>query len=473
MITRIKSFLLRGIEAVSVIVECEVTPGIGIHMVGIDDASVRESLLRTITAMQSWGYRIPGKKIIINIKGAEGACLRGQNALDLPVALAVITASGQLRNAPRNDDGNVDFKYIVAGELALDGHVRDIAGGVAASALTLDAMILPEASAARAKDPATGLPFPVVYKAATLGDAVRILEGGGEDLFVSISTAAETPKEDIPVFLSDTEIRACAIAAAGGFDLAVVGPEGTSLSGPARLLSRLLDPHADGKAAIYDAALGRKAPMEAPLRIPHPASSAATLFGGGSRVAPGEVTLAHGGVLCLEDIGLWPKTSVETLGAIHEDGEVKISRLGSVITMPADFRLTVTMTDSTPVDAKVSRLLGVFPFVQVYHNGLAVREIRTEEIAELRRRVQHAKEHLGSAPAAMKAKDIPAPDPEHNEADRLAERLVGVFGMGVRDWDTIRRLAMTIAALDGKDCAYDTASVCEAASYIFLNRRAA
>lgn len=467
-IASIKSFLLRGIEAVPVTIECQVSPGIGIHIVGEPDAFVKESLLRTITAMQACGYRIPGKKIVVNIchdgAGKPHSALRGYSGLDLPLALVILAATGQIRNRPEKE-GIFRYEYIVAGELGLDGSVRNVPGGVAASETTVGQMILPEASALRVKDPETGLPFPVVYKATSLKDAVRILEGEGEDLFVSLETAVEAETEEAtPILVSVGEQRAVEIAAVGGFDLAIVGPEGSERVGPARLLARLLGPYNKDRVAVYDA-VSRMAPSTAPLRIPHSSASFQAMLGGGPQVMPGEVTLAHGGVLVLQDIHDWPQTLVEAVGRIHEDGEVKIAHLGDHVTMPAGFRLAVTMREDLPVDRKVSRLLGVFPFVRVFHAS-AVREISDEEIAAMRRRIDDVKQHLAVLPASIPSREIPLPDPDGCEADRLAERLIEVFGLSARDWSMIYRIALTIAALDGKDCPYDIAAICEAASYL-------
>ena len=409
-IASIQSFLLRGVEAVPVTIECQVSPGLGIHLVGEPDAFVKESLLRTITAMQACGYRIPGKKIVVKIchagVGKPHSALRGYPGLDLPLALVILAATGQIRNRPEKE-GIFRYEHIVAGELGLDGSVRDVPGAFAASETTVGQMILPEASALRVKDPETGLPFPVVYKATSLKDAVRILEGDGEDLFVSLETAVEPAAKEAPILVTDSEIRAVEIAALGGFDLAIVGPEGSVLDGPARLLSRLLNPYNKDKVAVYDA-VSRRAPAAAPLRIPHPSASFQSMLGGGPQVMPGEVTLAHGGVLVLQDIHDWPKSLVEAVGRIHEDGEVKIARLGDHVTMPAGFRLAVTMRGDLPADEKVSRLLGVFPFVQVLHTS-AVREVTEDEIKAMRRRIDNAWRHLAVHPASIPSREIPLP----------------------------------------------------------------
>lgn len=142
MLTTIKSATLKGTKAVPVTIEVDITPGIGIHLVGLADTATKESLLRTITAMQSAGYKIPGKKILINIAPADTR--KSRSELDLPIAVGIIAASGQMELPLLN-------KFIIIGELGLDGNVREIheATSIAESADIYEAkgVILPLKSA--------------------------------------------------------------------------------------------------------------------------------------------------------------------------------------------------------------------------------------------------------------------------------------------------------------------------------------
>lgn len=142
MLTTIKSATCKGMKAVPVTIEVEITPGIGIHLVGLADTATKESLLRTITAMQSAGYKIPGKKILINIAPADTR--KSRSELDLPIAVGIIAASGQMELPLLN-------RFIIAGKLGLDGSVREIpeATTIAKAADTYEAtrVILPSESA--------------------------------------------------------------------------------------------------------------------------------------------------------------------------------------------------------------------------------------------------------------------------------------------------------------------------------------
>ena len=166
-----------GIEAVKVTVEVDISPGLGIHLVGLADEAVKESLLRTITALQCLNFRIPGKKIVINLAPAD-MHKRG-SGYDLPIALGIIAASGQLE-MPVLD------KYIVMGELGLDGSVREVAGAIPIAELAerdgFEGCILPEASALEAVD----LRNTKVYGVSSLADVLRIVvnEEDSDDLLI-------------------------------------------------------------------------------------------------------------------------------------------------------------------------------------------------------------------------------------------------------------------------------------------------
>ena len=213
MLTTIKSVKLIGIDAVPVSVECDLTPGIGIHLVGLADAAVKESLLRTVTALQSLGYRIPGKKIVINLAPAD--LRKDGTGYDLPIALGLLSASQQ-------EDFKNTEDILVYGELALDGKVRDIPGAVNiidyAEKNGNPAVILPAGCARET------LPFinrTKVYAVDSLADAVKVLtEKDSEGLLVQNRIYPETPEraytdfKDIPGAFGAK--RALEIAAAGG-----------------------------------------------------------------------------------------------------------------------------------------------------------------------------------------------------------------------------------------------------------------
>lgn len=214
-----------GIDAVPVTVEVNISTGIGIHLVGLADAAVKESLLRTITAMQSLGFRIPGKKIVINLAPAD--MHKKGSGYDIPIALGIIAASGQ-RDLPLLD------KFLVMGELGLDGGVRDIPGALPIVELAdregLAGCILPTMSALEAVEYSSVK----VYGAETLGDVLRILSGEDCEEFLARNlldcrAEREHPAPDASI-MDFSEIigqeaakRGLEIAAAGGHNAIIFG----------------------------------------------------------------------------------------------------------------------------------------------------------------------------------------------------------------------------------------------------------
>ena len=313
-----------GIDAVPVTVEVNISNGIGIHLVGLADAAVKESLLRTITALQSLGFRIPGKKIVINLAPAD-MHKRG-SGYDVPIALGIIAASGQI-DLPLLD------KYLVMGELGLDGGVRDIPGALPIVELAdkegLSGCILPLTSALEAVEYSSIK----VYGAESLGDVLRILTGEEcEDLLARNRTSYGVPsgqsgqefsmgdgKEISKAAEEDSHImdfseiigqeaakRGLEIAAAGGHNAILIGSPGSGKSSLAKAMAGILPPMSLEESLqtskIYSVAgKGNRhggLMKQRPFRAPHYSASLAALIGGGSdNIMPGEISLAHNGIL--------------------------------------------------------------------------------------------------------------------------------------------------------------------------------
>ena len=337
-----------GIQAVPVTVEVDINSGIGIHLVGLADVAVKESLLRTMTALQSIGFRIPGKKIVINLAPAD--MRKNGSGYDLPIALGIIAASGQCE-LPALD------KYVIMGELGLDATIRGIPGALPiaeyASAAGFEGCIFPEESALEAAE----LGGTKVFGVKTISDVLRILEDKEDvsDLLVTGRNVPQTEKtlKDYMDFSDivgqDGAKRGLEIAAAGGHNVIMVGSPGSGKTSLAKamigIMPRMQTAEAIETSKIYSVAGLRTAALglmrERPFRAPHYSASMAAIIGGGNgeNILPGEVSLAENGVLFLDEFAQMPRNITEALRGPLEDRKVVISRLRSKVEFPASFML--------------------------------------------------------------------------------------------------------------------------------------
>lgn len=340
-----------GIDAVKVTVEVDITFGIGIHLVGLCDVAVKESLLRTTTSLQSLDFKIPGKKIVINLAPAD--LHKNGSGYDLPIAVGVIAASGQRTFSRLND-------FVVMGELGLDASVRTVPGGLPTAELARKegfcGCILPVEAAMEAAE-LTGIE---VYGVSTLDEVFRILEGREDcsgllvknrpESLLTAKAAPAGPSVDFGEIIGQEGAkRGAEIAAAGGHNLAMIGAPGSGKSSLAKAIAGILPPLSQEEALvtskIYSISgrgnLRLGLMRQRPFRAPHYSASLPAIIGGGGSdgVVPGEVSLAHGGVLFLDEFAQMPKSVVEALRGPLEDRKVTISRLRAKISYPASFML--------------------------------------------------------------------------------------------------------------------------------------
>ncbi len=519
MLIRVYGAKCVGIQAVKVTVEVSVDRGIGIHLVGLADVAVKESLLRTTTAMQALGYHIPGKRMVINLAPAD--MHKNGSGYDLPIAIGIIASSGQCE-LPLVD------KYLMMGELGLDGSVRDIPGGLPFAELAatedFDGIILPIDSALEASE----FDNVQVFGVRSLEDVVRILSGDlCDDLLVrnsqeyaSLSDFSVSQKHncEIPDFSDilgqEGAKRGLEIAAAGGHNIIMIGPPGSGKSSLAKALTGILPPMSMEESLVTSKifSIAGKGKMRyglmsiRPFRAPHYSASLAAIIGGGAgdSIVPGEISLAHNGVLFLDEAAQMPRSVCEALRGPVEDRKVTISRLKAKVEYPASFMLVMASNPCpcgywgvgdkctcTPTQrlSYLSRLSG--PMMDRIDIQLSVPSLTPGELARLR--TSAAKPEPSSAVAArvLAARAIQqrrfAGEENVNtnaemgnrqverycrmdaECHELLVSLMERMGLSMRAYFRIIKVARTIADLEG-GVEIRPAHISEAACYRFLDR---
>jgi magnesium chelatase family protein len=343
MIARILSFAFSGIDAVPVEVQVQISSGLPAFLVvGLPDKAVGEARERVRAALTAMGLSLPPKRVLINLAPAD--LLKEGSHFDLPIALAVLAAMDVL---PREDVA----EYAALGELSLDGAITPVSG------------VLPAAMAA--SDRQLGLICPVVQggEAAWAGklqvlaapDLLSLVNHfRGTQLLAPAAAAGTQPAEHVPDLAEvrgmETAKRALEIAAAGNHNLMLVGPPGAGKSMLAARLPALLPDLTPADAlevsmihSVAGMLDGGRLMLRPPFREPHHGASQAALAGGGTRARPGEVSLAHRGVLFLDELPEFPRQAIEALRQPLESGRTTVSRAAAHVTYPARFQLVTAM----------------------------------------------------------------------------------------------------------------------------------
>ncbi|HVA66553.1 MAG TPA: YifB family Mg chelatase-like AAA ATPase [Elusimicrobiota bacterium] len=343
MLSRVFSMGLRGIDGYLVRVELDVANGLPAYAtVGLPDSAVRESRERVISAVRNSGFQFPQKRITVNLAPAQSR--KEGTHFDLPIALAILSASGQLGAASWPE------RYCFAGELALDGSLRPVPGvltmSLEAKSRGYEAIIVPEENLGEAA--ASGMK---VLGAATLRQIADFL--GGEGALSAVSGEAAAPENSEAAAPDLAEVkgqslakRALEIAAAGGHNILFIGPPGVGKSMLARRLPGLLPPMDEDEASeatrifsLSRAGAPRGLVRRRPFRAPHHSASLAALIGGGTSARPGEISLAHAGVLFLDELPEFGRGVLEALRQPLEEGRVVVSRAKEIHEYPARFIL--------------------------------------------------------------------------------------------------------------------------------------